>query len=238
MIVKAHGTRWNNCAPPLCGTAWPSSSRPTTRTGPAWWHWPGHPYGRGRGFRLGVRLGDLYAFANAAASITNGAASIVDPLGRILGYSTLPGQPIDELRRDHHALPAGDHATGVRPGFQDRLASPGRCWSRQLDDGMDRLALAVRAGGELLGSIWIIDPGEEQREAALVALDRMAPLAGLHMLHARSASDFGERRNADLIRTLMDDTPTPPLPPPSSGSSRQRACGRSLFDRSARNRKP
>ena len=34
----------------------------------------------------------------------------------------------------------------------------------------------------------------------------MAPLAGLHMLHARSASDFGERRNGDLIRTLMDDT--------------------------------
>ena len=47
----------------------------------------------------GVRLGDLYAFANATASITNGATSIVDPLGRILGYSTLPGQPIDELRR-------------------------------------------------------------------------------------------------------------------------------------------
>jgi sugar diacid utilization regulator len=33
----------------------------------------------------------------------------------------------------------------------------------------------------------------------------MAPLAGLHMLHARSASDFGERRNSDLIRTLLDD---------------------------------
>ncbi len=25
------------------------------------------------------------------------------------------------------------------------------------------------------------------------------------MLHARSASDFTERRNADLMRTLMDD---------------------------------
>lgn len=37
------------------------------------------------------------------------------------------------------------------------------------------------------------------------ALNRMAPLAGLHMLHARSASDFGERRNGDLIRTLIDD---------------------------------
>lgn len=48
----------------------------------------------------GVRLGDLFAFANAVASIANGAASIVDPSGRILGYSTVPGQPIDDLRRE------------------------------------------------------------------------------------------------------------------------------------------
>ncbi|MFE4196123.1 PucR family transcriptional regulator [Paenarthrobacter sp. NPDC056912] len=155
----------------------------------------------------GVRLGDLYAFANAAASITNGAASIVDPLGRILGYSTLPGQPIDELRRittltlEETTQPAFD------PDFKRVYASPGAVLVDALDDGMARLALAVRAGGELLGSIWIIDPGEERREASLQALDRMAPLAGLHMLHARSASDFGERRNADLIRTLMDDAP-------------------------------
>ncbi len=155
----------------------------------------------------GVRLGDLYAFANAAASITNGAASIVDPLGRILGYSTLPGQPIDELRRittltlEETTPPAFDQ------DFKIVYAAPGAVLVQAPDDGMARLALAVRAGGELLGSIWIIDPGEEKRATALNALDRMAPLAGLHMLHARSASDFGERRNADLIRTLMDDTP-------------------------------
>ncbi len=159
----------------------------------------------------GVRLGDLYAFANAAASITNGAASIVDPLGRILGYSTLPGQPIDELRRittltlEETIPPAFDQ------DFKIVYAAPGAVLVPAPDDGMARLALAVRAGGELLGSIWIIDPGQENRAAALNALDRMAPLAGLHMLHARSASDFGERRNADLIRTLMDDAPHAPF---------------------------
>jgi sugar diacid utilization regulator len=67
------------------------------------------------------------------------------------------------------------------------------------------LAIAVRAGGELFGSIWVIDPGEPGRQSALEALARLAPLAGLHMLHARSAADFTERRNADLMRTLMDD---------------------------------
>ncbi|GAA3272239.1 CdaR family transcriptional regulator [Paenarthrobacter aurescens] len=155
----------------------------------------------------GVRLGDLYAFANAAASITNGAASIVDPLGRILGYSTLPGQPIDELRRITTLTLQETTQPAFDQDFRIVYAAPGAVMVPALDDGMARLALAVRAGGELLGSIWIIDPGEEKRATALNALDRMAPLAGLHMLHARSASDFGERRNADLIRTLMEDTP-------------------------------
>ena len=153
----------------------------------------------------GVRLGDLYAFANAIASITNGATSIVDPLGRVLGYSTLPGQPIDELRRA--TTLALQEITGPAFDAEFKLvyASANAVLIPSTDEGMDRLALAVRAGGELLGSLWIIDPGEERRAAALDALDRIAPLAGLHMLHARSASDFGERRNGDLIRTLMDD---------------------------------
>ena len=154
----------------------------------------------------GVRLGDLYAFANAAASITSGAASIVDPLGRVLGYSTLPGQPVDELRRVTTLSLQEVKPPAFDADFKTVYAAAGALLIPGIGDEMDRLALAVRAGGELLGSIWIIDPGEDKREAALNALDRMSPLAGLHMLHARSASDFGERRNGDLIRTLMDDT--------------------------------
>ncbi|MDR6414963.1 helix-turn-helix domain-containing protein [Pseudarthrobacter sulfonivorans] len=153
----------------------------------------------------GVRLGDLYAFANAAASLTNGAASIVDPLGRVLGYSTLPGQPVDELRRVTTLSLQEVQPPAFDSDFKIVYASAGAVMIPGVDEEMARLALAVRAGGELLGSIWILDPGEDKREPALNALDRMAPLAGLHMLHARSASDFGERRNGDLIRTLMDD---------------------------------
>ncbi|WP_104045950.1 PucR family transcriptional regulator [Arthrobacter sp. ZGTC412] len=153
----------------------------------------------------GVRLGDLYAFANAAASIASGAASIVDPLGRVLGYSTLPGQPVDELRRVTTLALQETQPPAFDADFRTVYASAGAVLIPAKEEEMGRLALAVRAGGELLGSIWVLDPGEDKREAALNALDRMAPLAGLHMLHARSASDFGERRNGDLIRTLLDD---------------------------------
>lgn len=156
-------------------------------------------------FVSGIRLGDLYAFANAAASITNGAVSIVDPLGRVLGYSTLPGQPIDELRRVTTLSLEEIQAPAFDVDFKAVYDSPVAVFIPATQEEMARLALAVRAGDELLGSIWIIDPGEDRREAALSALDKMAPLAGLHMLHARSAFDFGERRNGDLIRTLMGD---------------------------------
>lgn len=162
--------------------------------------------GAGADFVSGVRLGDLYAFANAAASITNGAVSIVDPLGRVLGYSTLPGQPIDELRRVTTLSLEETTAPAFDSDFKRVYDSSRAVLIPASGQELARLALAVRAGDELLGSIWIIDPGEELRSGAMQALDRMGPLAGLHMLHARSALDFGERRNGDLIRTLMDDT--------------------------------
>ncbi|MHA7268866.1 PucR family transcriptional regulator [Arthrobacter sp. HLT1-20] len=162
--------------------------------------------GAGADFVSGVRLGDLYAFANAAASITNGAVSIVDPLGRVIGYSTLPGQPIDELRRVTTLSLEETTAPAFDADFKTVYDSASAVLIPATEQEMARLALAVRAGDELLGSIWVIDPGEEKRRAALAAMDRMGALAGLHMLHARQTFDFGQRRNGDLMRTLMDDT--------------------------------
>ena len=153
----------------------------------------------------GVRLGDMFAFANAVATMTNGATSIVDPTGHVVGYSTIPGQPIDDLRREttltlqERTLPALDAEYKVVYSMNTAV------FVEAHNDEGARLAIAVRAGGELLGSIWVVDPGEKRRQNALEALNRLAPLAGLHMLHARSAADFTERRNADLMRTLMDD---------------------------------
>jgi PucR C-terminal helix-turn-helix domain/GGDEF-like domain len=153
----------------------------------------------------GVRLGDMFAFANAVATMTNGATSIVDPTGHVVGYSTIPGQAIDDLRREttltlqERTLPALDAEYKVVYSLSTAV------FVESHNDEGARLAIAVRAGGELLGSIWVVDPGDERRQDALDALNRLAPLAGLHMLHARSAADFTERRNADLMRTLMDD---------------------------------
>ena len=153
----------------------------------------------------GVRLGDMFAFANAVATMSNGATSIVDPTGHVVGYSTIPGQPIDVLRRESTLTLQERTVPALDADYKVVYSLNTAVFVEPHDDEGGRLAIAVRAGGELLGSIWVIDPGDERREDGLDALNRLAPLAGLHMLHARSAADFTERRNADLMRTLMDD---------------------------------
>ena len=188
----------------------------------------------------GVRLGDLYAFANAAASITNGAASIVDPLGRVLGYSTLPGQPIDELRARHHPLPAGDHSRRRSMRIsRSSMRRAGAVLIPGVDEEMARLALAVRAGGELLGSIWIIDPGEDKREAALERTRQN----GAPGRTAHAACPLGIRLRGTPERRLDPDAHGRPRPCLLCRGPARSRCANGLavagiFDCPARNREP
>ena len=98
----------------------------------------------------GVRLGDMFAFANAVATMTQGATSIVDPTGHVVGYSTIPGQPIDYLRREstltlhERTVPALDADYKVVYSLNTAV------FVEPHDDEGGRLAIAVRAGGELL----------------------------------------------------------------------------------------
>lgn len=151
----------------------------------------------------GTRLGDVFAFANVVAGMTGGATSIVDATGAVVSYSTLPGQPIDDLRRETTLALHEPTSPTLDAEYQAVYATDRAVMVESHDDQKARLAIAARAGGELLGSIWVIDPGDTRRAPALDALERLAPLAGLHILHARTAADFAERRNADLIRTLL-----------------------------------
>jgi sugar diacid utilization regulator len=159
----------------------------------------------------GVRLGDMFAFANAVATMAGGATSIVDPTGHVVGYSTISDQPIDDLRRESTLALHEPTLPALDADYRVVYSVTNAVFVEPHDDQGGRLAIAVRAGGELLASIWVIDPGDEGRRQALDALDRLAPLAGLHMLHARSSADFTERRNADLMRTLMDDARNAPF---------------------------
>jgi len=151
---------------------------------------------------LGV--GDLFALANAIAAMVGGATTIENLQEQILAYSTLPGQPIDEDRRSGILgrqvpyLPenAGQYASVFR--------AQGAVHIEGVGDAMDRLAIAVRAGTQPLGSIWVVDAEGTFDAEAKRALESAADIAALHMLRARSSYDLARQQRAELLRRLLE----------------------------------
>src|SRR3954454_117453 len=140
-------------------------------------------------------LGDLFALANAVAAMVGGATTIEDPANRVLAYSNL-GHPID-VPRQQTILGRAVPSDWIR-----RLQDVGvfkRLWQSDdvirvtefidEEDYLPRLAVAVRAGGELLGSIWVIEGSQPLGTEAERALREASDIAALHLLRHRAASD-------------------------------------------------
>jgi sugar diacid utilization regulator len=77
----------------------------------------------------------------------------------------------------------------------------------------------VRAGDELLGSIWVLEASRPLGPDAEAALRDAAPLAALHLLRSRAADDLERRRRSDLLRATLDGRATPEALAASMGVS-------------------
>lgn len=154
-------------------------------------------------------LGDLFALADAVAAATGGATAVEDPRQRVLAYSTVPGQPVDEDRRQSILglrVPVSPANTGQ---YRALFAAPGPVRMRAVRDGdLPRLAVAVRAGGETLGSVWVVDDGTLAPDAE-ETLAQGASTAALLLLRARAAQELARHQNSDLLRRLLDGTADP-----------------------------
>jgi hypothetical protein len=155
-------------------------------------------------------LGDLFALANAVAAAVGGAATIEDAHNRVLAYSNLDHRidrpreqtilgrqvPSDWIQRLHDAgvfrrLWQTDEVVRVADFVED-------------DEYLPRIAVAVRAGGELLGSIWVIEGEQPLGDDAQRSLRDAAGIAALHLLRHRSASDVDRQRRAELLLALLE----------------------------------
>ncbi|MGW8378265.1 helix-turn-helix domain-containing protein [Streptomyces sp. ODS28] len=152
--------------------------------------------------------GDLFALADAIAAATGGATSVEDPRQRILAYSTVPGQRLDEDRKQGilglQVPDSVQNAEQVRRVFGS--SAPVRLPPLTPED-LPRLAVAVRAGGETLGSIWLVDDGKLAPDAE-ETLAQGASTAALLLLRARAARELrhelSHRQNAGLVRRLLE----------------------------------
>jgi hypothetical protein len=158
-------------------------------------------------------LGDLFALANAIAGVVGGATTIEDPSNRVLAYSNLD-HPIDPARQETIL------GRQVPESWIQRLHDAGvfrRLWHTdevvRIADFTDadepylpRIAIAVRAGGELLGSIWVIEGSQPLGEEAERTLRDSADIAALHLLRHRAAVDVDRQRRAEALLSLLSGT--------------------------------
>jgi hypothetical protein len=151
-------------------------------------------------------LGDLFALADAVAAATGGATAVEDPRQRLLAYSTVPGQPVDEDRRQGILGLQVPVSPANTEQYRVLFAAAGPVRLPALRDGdLPRLAVAVRAGGETLGSVWVVDDGRLAPDAE-ETLTQGASTAALLLLRARAAQELARHQNSDLLRRLLEGT--------------------------------
>ena len=151
---------------------------------------------------------DLFALANAIAAMVGGAVAIEDPRSNLLAYSNLD-QPIDEARRETILGRRNPSvwADAMEEGGISRLLARSTGVVRIADPGgvaNDRLATLVRAGSEVLGSIWVVRGEKPLDDAGAAALAEATPLAALHLLRHRAFHDFSRRDRGALLRSLLE----------------------------------
>ncbi len=153
-----------------------------------------------------VPLGDLFALANAIAAMVGGAVTIEDPRARVLAYSNLEGQPIDEPRQETILGRQVPDTPSVRALYRELWASEGVIRADKIEglEIMPRLAVAVRVGGETIGSIWAVEGSTPLGSEAEESLAEAARIAALHMIHVRASRDIDRRVRGDLLRSMLE----------------------------------
>ena len=164
-------------------------------------------------------VGDLFALANAIAAMVGGATAIEDPYLHVLAYSTLPGQSIDEHRRQGILGLQVPYVPVNEAQYRELGRATGVCRFTAGPGSLPRLAIAVRAGAELLGSIWVVDADGTLEPGAEQALTEAASIAALHLLAARTAADLARRLRGDLLRRVLADPASAAVVAPQLGLS-------------------
>jgi DNA-binding PucR family transcriptional regulator len=156
----------------------------------------------------GMPSGDLFALANAIAALIDAPVTIEDRSSRVLAFSgrqdeadasrveTILGRQVPEKYSRllvemgvFRELYRSDRPVYVEPLIEDVI--------------MPRVAVAVRAGDEVLGSIWAAVHGPLSPDRAQALCDA-ARLVALHMLRIRAGADVARRLRTDLVSTALE----------------------------------
>lgn len=152
---------------------------------------------------------DLFVLADAVAGFVDAPVTFEDAQSRVLAYSarqdltdsarvsTIVGRRVPaELvgyqrgRGVFRRLARSDEPFLVPPGPQQQRP---------------RYVVPVRAGGEWLGSIWVVT-SQEPAPAAVRELRQAATVLALHLLRIRAQADLTRRMSSDRLRAWLGGT--------------------------------
>lgn len=162
----------------------------------------------------GMPSGDLFALANAIATLLDAPVTIEDRNSRVLAFSgrqdeadpsrveTILGRQVPprftRILEDRGVF--AELYRSAEPIDVDPMPEP------DPEFALPRVALAIRAGDEILGSIWaaVRSPLSPERNQAL---QDAAKLVALHLLRERAGADVERRLRADLVATVLEAGP-------------------------------
>lgn len=159
----------------------------------------------------GMPSGDLFALANAAAALLDAPVTIEDRSSRVLAFSNRQDEA-DPARVEtvlgRQVPQRYSRLLNERGVFRELYRTDQPVYIPPLpvtkgEHTLPRVAVAVRAGDEILGSIWaaVRDPLSEERTQAFCDA---AKLVALHMLRIRAGADVERRLRADLVSTALE----------------------------------
>lgn len=159
----------------------------------------------------GLPSGDLFAVANAIAALLDAPVTIEDRSSRVLAFSgrqeeadasraeTIIGRQVPE-RYARILTERGifrDLYRYDRPVIVDPVMLDAEGITTQ------RIAIGVRAGDEVLGSVWAAMDGPLTPQRA-AGLRDAAKLVALHLLRVRAGADVQRRLSTELVGTALE----------------------------------
>ncbi|SDT48448.1 CdaR family transcriptional regulator [Jiangella sp. DSM 45060] len=158
----------------------------------------------------GAGAGDLFALAGAVSALLDAPLTIEDLNSRVIAFSADQDRA-DEGRKETvlgRQVPERYLRELERQGaFRALYASDQPVYLPEIEGtGLPRVAIRVRAGDEILGSMWaaVKEPLSAEREQAFVDA---AKLVALHMLRHRAGADVERRLRAELVATVVEGGP-------------------------------
>ncbi|MEU5722411.1 helix-turn-helix domain-containing protein [Micromonospora sp. NPDC047738] len=149
---------------------------------------------------------ELFALADATAAIVDAPVTIEDAQYRVLAYSSRQDRtdPARVSTIVGRRVPGDVIAHFRSRGVFRKLATGSQLvFVPQGPDGtLPRLVIPIRAGGELLGSIWAVVEGPLPDER-LRDLQGAASVLALHLLRLRVQADVARRVSADRLRAAL-----------------------------------